>query len=64
MTVPVPLLKRTVFMLAVGTKFVPVIVRVVALIASPSVFRVTVGVETATAGKPPKGLVHPVELET
>ena len=52
-TWPLPLLKLTVFILAVGTKFVPVIVRVVALIASPPVFRVIVGVETVTVVRPP-----------
>ena len=61
-TWPLPLLKLTVFILAVGTKFVPVIVRVVALSASPPVFRVIVGVETATVGmlSKEKGLVQPV----
>ena len=43
-TWPVPLLKLTVFILAVGTKFVPVIVRVVALLARVLVvFKVTFG---------------------
>ena len=57
-----PLLNVTVFILAVGTKFVPVIVKVVALIAIPPVFWVTVGVETATVGMllREKGLVQPV----
>ena len=61
-TWPLPLLKLTVFILAVGTKFVPVIVRVVALIARPPVFRLIVGVETATVGmlSKEKGLVQPV----
>jgi len=59
-TVPVPLLKRTVFILAVGTKFVPVIVRVVALEAKLVMLEVIVGVAIATVGKPPKGLVQPV----
>ena len=61
-TWPVPLLKLTVFILGVGTKFVPVIVSVVALIASPSVLRFTVGVETATVGMlfNENGLVQPV----
>ena len=49
-TWPVPLLKVTAFILGVGTKFVPVIVTVVALFVREPVFRVTVGVETATAG--------------
>ena len=61
-TWPVPLLKVTIFILGVGTKFVPVIVRVAALFASPPVFRVIVGVETATVGmlSEEKGLVQPV----
>ena len=63
-TWPLPLLKLTVFILAVGTKFVPVIVRVVALIARVLLlFKVTVGGETATVVKPPKGLVQPVVPE-
>ena len=63
-TVPtVPLLRVTVLVPTVSNP-VPSIVRVVAVSAKLLVFRVTVGVETATAGKPPKGLVHPVELET
>ena len=63
-TWPLPLLKLTVFILAVGTKFVPVIVRVVALLARVLLlFKVTVGGETATVVKPPKGLVQPVVPE-
>ncbi len=63
-TRPLPLLKLTVFILAVGTKFVPVIVRVVALLARVLLlFNVTVGGETATVVKPPKGLVQPVVPE-
>jgi len=59
-TWPVPLLKRTVFILAVETKFVPVIVRVVPLEAKLAMLEVIVGVAIATVGKPPKGLVQPV----
>jgi len=63
-TWPLPLLKLTVFILAVGTKFVPVIVRVAALLARVLLlFNVTVGGETATVVKPPKGLVQPVVPE-
>ena len=61
-TWPVPLLKLTVFMLGVGTKSVPTMVIVVALIARPPVFWVTVGAETATVGMllAENGLVQPV----
>jgi len=59
-TWPVPLLKVTVFILGVGTKLVPAMVTVAALIVSPPVLRVIVGVAIATVGKPPKGLVQPV----
>ena len=61
-TWPVPLLKVTAFILGVGTKFVPVIVTVVALFVRAPVFRVTVGVETATAGilSKEKGLLQPI----
>jgi hypothetical protein len=63
-TWPLPLLKLTVFILAVGTKFVPVIVSVVALLARVlPLFNVTVGGEAATVVKPPKGLVQPVVPE-
>ena len=63
-TWPVPLLKLTVFILAVGTKFVPVIVRVAALLARVLLlFNITVGGETATVVKSPKGLVQPVVPE-
>ena len=59
-TWPVPLLKVTVFILGVGTKLVPAMVTVAALIVSPPVLRVIVGVAIATVGKLPKGLVQPV----
>ena len=60
-TWPLPLLKLTVFiLLAVGTKLLPVIVRVVALLARLVVLKVIVGVETATVAKPPKGFDQPV----
>ena len=63
-TWPLPLLKLTVFILAVGTKFVPVIVRVAALLARVLLlFNITVGGETATVVKSPKGLVQPVVPE-
>ena len=59
-TWPLPLLKVTVFILGVGTKLVPAMVTVVALFVRAPVNGVIVGAETATVGRPPKGLVHPV----
>ena len=59
-TWPVPLLKLTVFILGVGTKFVPAIVKVVAVVTTAPVFKLTDGLETATVVKPPNGLVQPV----
>ena len=58
-TWPVPLLKLTVFILAVGTKLLPVIIRVAALLPRLAVLEVIVGVEFATVVKPPKGFDQP-----
>ena len=60
-TWPVPLLKVTILLAAMVSKLVPVIVKVLALLARVlPLFNVTVGGETATVVKPPKGLVQPV----
>ena len=46
---------------AVGTKLLPAMISVVALLARFVVLEVIVGAATATVGKPPKVVPHPVE---